>query len=106
VEVTDKEIKDGIKKKEINPQISFETLKRLSKNNSTKELTITETESSELRTVIQIQMSDSYVAHNLDAINEKFIALQAELFRGRKTNIKVERKGLFKKKVEQGDLDE
>jgi hypothetical protein len=95
VEVTDKEIKDGIKKKEINPQISFETLKRLSNNNSTKELTITktETESSELKTVIQIQMSDSYVAHNLDAINEKFIALQAELFKGRKTNIKVERKG-------------
>jgi len=108
VEVTDKEIKDGIKKKEINPQISFETLKRLSNSKPSKELitTQTETESSELRTVIQIQMSDSYVAHNLDAINEKFIALQTELFKGRKTNIKVERKGLFKKKVEQGDLDE
>jgi hypothetical protein len=70
-----------------------------SKNTSNKKL-----DSTNRKTVIEIQMTDSYVAKNLDEIHKHFGKLKI-MFKSSKS-MSVEAKGLFKKKVEQGDVDE
>jgi hypothetical protein len=54
--------------------------------------------------MIEIQMTQTYLANNLQDINEKLLQVKM-LFRNSKS-VSVETKGLFKKKLNQGDVDE
>jgi hypothetical protein len=106
--LTDSEIESHIKRKQIHPEMQGEAVKLLtgksdsslpSKTTSSKKL-----DSSNRKTIIEIQMTDSYLAKNLDEIHKQFGKVKI-MFKSSKS-VAVDAKGLFKRKLDQGDVDE
>lgn len=97
----DGEINHDITTKEI--QILKEELRIDSKGSIIKKRVV-KLDSKNKRTMIEIQMTQTYLANNLQDINEKLMQVKM-LFRNSKS-VSVETKGLFKKKLNQGDVDE
>ena len=97
----DGEINHDITTKEI--QILKEEL-RIDSKGSTIKQKVVKLDSKNKRTMIEIQMTQTYLANNLQDINEKLLQVKM-LFRNSKS-VSVETKGLFKKKLNQGDVDE
>jgi len=102
------EIESHIKRKQIHPEMQGEAVKLLtgksdsslpSKTTSSKKL-----DSSNRKTIIEIQMTDSYLAKNLDEIHKQFGKVKI-MFKSSKS-VAVDAKGLFKRKLDQGDVDE
>jgi hypothetical protein len=106
--LTDSQIESHIKKKQIHPEMQGEAVKLLSgksdKTLTSKNISNKKLDSTNRKTVIEIQMTDNYVAKNLDEIHKHFGKLKI-MFKTSKS-MSVEAKGLFKRKVEQGDVDE
>ena len=107
-QLTDSEIESHIKKKQIHPEMQGEAVKLLtgisdtslpSKSSSNKKL-----DSTNRKTVIEIQMTDSYLAKNLDEIHKQFGKVKI-MFKSSKS-VAIDAKGLFKRKLDQGDVDE
>ena len=97
----DGEINHDITTKEI--QILKEEL-RIDSKGSTIKQKVVKLDSKNKKTMIEIQMTQTYLANNLQDINEKLMQVKM-LFRNSKS-VSVETKGLFKKKLNQGDVDE
>jgi len=97
----DGEINHDITTKEI--QILKEELRIDSKGSIIKKRVV-KLDSKNKKTMIEIQMTQTYLANNLQEINEKLLQVKM-LFRNSKS-VSVETKGLFKKKLNQGDVDE
>lgn len=97
----DGEINHDITTKEI--QILKEELRIDSKGTTIKQKII-KLDSKNKKTMIEIQMTQTYLANNLQDINEKLLQVKM-LFRNSKS-VSVETKGLFRKKLNQGDVDE
>ena len=97
----DGEINHDITTKEI--QILKEEL-RIDSKGSTIKQKVVKLDGKNKKTMIEIQMTQTYLANNLQDINEKLMQVKM-LFRNSKS-VSVETKGLFKKKLNQGDVDE
>ena len=108
--VSDDVLKQKLEDGEINHDITtkeIQTLKeelRIDSKGSTIQKKEVKLDSKNKRTMIEIQMTQTYLANNLQDINEKLLQVKM-LFRNSKS-VSVETKGLFKKKLNQGDVDE
>ena len=114
--LSDSEIKKHLLKNEINPEVSLIELRNLkdksdryssseiTTSNSSKESSKKTYDSKDKKTMIEIKMTESYLANNLDEINEKL--LQFKLAFKNSRSVSFETKGLFKRKIKQGDIDE
>ena len=108
--VSDDVLKQKLEDGEINHDITtkeIQTLKeelRIDSKGSTIQKRVVKLDSKNKRTMIEIQMTQTYLANNLQDINEKLLQVKM-LFRNSKS-VSVETKGLFKKKLNQGDVDE
>ena len=97
----DGEINHDITTKEI--QILKEEL-RIDAKGPTIKQKVVKLDGKNKKTMIEIQMTQTYLANNLQDINEKLLQVKM-LFRNSKS-VSVETKGLFRKKLNQGDVDE
>ena len=108
--VSDDVLKQKLEDGEINHDITtkeIQTLKdelRIDSKGSTIQKRVVKLDSKNKKTMIEIQMTQTYLANNLQDINEKLLQVKM-LFRNSKS-VSVETKGLFKKKLNQGDVDE
>jgi len=108
--VSDDVLKQKLEDGEINHDITtkeIQTLKeelRIDSKGSTIQKKEVKLDSKNKRTMIEIQMTQTYLANNLQDINAKLLQVKM-LFRNSKS-VSVETKGLFKKKLNQGDVDE
>jgi hypothetical protein len=108
--VSDDVLKQKLEDGEINHDITtkeIQTLKeelRIDSKGSPIQKRVVKLDSKNKRTMIEIQMTQTYLANNLQDINEKLLQVKM-LFRNSKS-VSVETKGLFKKKLNQGDVDE
>jgi hypothetical protein len=69
-----------------------------------KKVTVKKLDNINKKTMIEISMTETYLVKNLDDINDKLHQVKS-LFPNSKS-VTVEIKGLFKKKLDQGDIDE
>ena len=69
-----------------------------------KKITVKKLDNINKKTMIEISMTETYLVKNLDDINDKLHQVKS-LFPNSKS-VTVEIKGLFKKKLDQGDVDE
>ena len=69
-----------------------------------KKITVKKLDNKNKKTMIEISMTETYLVKNLDDINDKLHQVKS-LFPNSKS-VTVEIKGLFKKKLDQGDVDE
>jgi hypothetical protein len=69
-----------------------------------KKVTVKKLDNINKKTMIEISMTETYLVKNLDDINDKLHQVKS-LFPNSKS-VTVEIKGLFKKKLDQGDVDE
>jgi len=110
IKISDEVFKQKLENGEINTDITtkeIEILKeeyRIDFKGSTINQKIVKLDSKNKKTMIEIQMTQTYLANNLQDINEKLLQVKM-LFRNSKS-VSVETKGLFKKKLNQGDVDE
>ena len=110
IEISDEVFKQKLENGEINTDITtkeIEILKeeyRIDFKGSTINQKVIKLDSKNKKTMIEIQMTQTYLANNLQDINEKLLQVKM-LFRNSKS-VSVETKGLFKKKLNQGDVDE
>jgi len=108
--VSDDVLKQKLEDGEINHDITtkeIQTLKeelRIDSKGSTIQKRVVKLDSKNKKTMIEIQMTQTYLANNLQDINAKLLQVKM-LFRNSKS-VSVETKGLFKKKLNQGDVDE
>jgi hypothetical protein len=110
IEISDEVFKQKLENGEINTDITTKEIQilkeehRIDFNGSTINQKIVKLDSKNKKTMIEIQMTQTYLANNLQDINEKLLQVKM-LFRNSKS-VSVETKGLFKKKLNQGDVDE
>jgi hypothetical protein len=110
IEISDEVFKQKLENGEINTDITTKEIQilkeehRIDFKGSTINQKVIKLDSKNKKTMIEIQMTQTYLANNLQDINEKLLQVKM-LFRNSKS-VSVETKGLFKKKLNQGDVDE